>query len=165
MTAAFWTYAWFQTLVKIVLVTGAGILADRFLRFFSKRSLDHLPDARAHTILSIVQNSASFLLGLIVLGMILSEVGVNIAPLIASAGILGLAVGFGAQTLVKDVISGLFLLLDDTIRTGETVKAAGVQGKVKKIGVRSLTLEDEDGVLHTIPTGSISVVSNFSRKK
>lgn len=152
-------------LIKIAGIIIGGGLIDRVVRRLSKQAINHkFTDQRAKTLLDIIQNSASFILGLMILAMVLSELGVNIAPLIASAGILGLAVGFGAQTLVKDLISGLFLLLDDTIRTDELVKVAGIQGKVKKVGIRTLVIEDDDGVIHTIPNGSITTVSNFNRK-
>lgn len=154
---------WLPALIRVVGLVIAAAILDRSLRVIFRRLLKDVPRSRSNTILSIIGHSTTFVISLIVLGMILSELGLDIAPLIASAGIAGLAVGFGAQTLVKDVISGLFLLLDDTMRTGETVKVSGIKGTVKKIGVRSFVIEDDEGVIHTIPTGSISTVSNYSR--
>jgi small-conductance mechanosensitive channel len=158
------TEIWVQKLLKITLILLGGLLTNQTLRNVFKQAFTNIPSSRAKTLISIAHNITSFVLGIIVLGMTLSELGFNIAPLIASAGILGLAIGFGSQTLVKDLISGLFLLLEDTIRTGELIKAAGVKGKVRKIGIRTIMVKDEEGVVHTIPNGSITTVANFSRK-
>lgn len=96
--------------------------------------------------------------------MFLSELGVDITPLLTSAGIIGFAISFGSQSLIKDLVAGLFFLAEDTIREGEIVEIAGVKGKVKTIKIRTITLEDEKGVLYTIPNGEIKTVSNFSRR-
>ena len=94
--------------------------------------------------------------------LVLSEVGINIAPLIASAGIIGLAIGFGAQTLVKDAIAGLFLLLESHYDLGDRVKLSGVEGEVIALSLRRTTLRSDDGAVHTIPNGSITVTSNLT---
>jgi small-conductance mechanosensitive channel len=88
---------------------------------------------------------------------------VNIGPLLAGAGVVGLAVGFGAQTLVKDLISGLFFLLDDAFRVGEYIEVAGFGGQVERINTRSLSLRTPLGAVHTIPFGGIDAVANYSR--
>ncbi len=93
----------------------------------------------------------------------LSSLGVNIGPLIAGAGILGIAIGFGAQTLVKDIVSGLFFLLDDAFRVGEYVNIGDTKGTVEKISVRSLRLRHHNGPLHTVPFGEIQTLTNWSR--
>jgi moderate conductance mechanosensitive channel len=95
--------------------------------------------------------------------IILSELGVDIGPLIAGAGVIGLAIGFGAQTLVRDIISGLFFLLDDAFRVGEYVVVGSVRGMVEHISIRSLRLRHHNGPLHTIPFGEIQTLTNFSR--
>jgi small-conductance mechanosensitive channel len=159
------TEIWVQKLLKIAVILLGGLLTSQALRGVFKRAFKNIPGSRAKTLISITHNTTSFVLGIIVLGMILSELGLDIAPLIASAGILGLAIGFGSQALVKDLISGLFLLIEDTVRTGEIIQTAGVKGKVKKIGMRTMMIEDEEGVVHIIPNGSITTVANFSRKK
>lgn len=94
--------------------------------------------------------------------VVLSEVGVNVAPLIASAGIVGLAVGFGAQTLVKDAIAGIFLLLENHYDIGDRVKLGSAEGEVVGVSLRRTTLRDDDGGVHTIPNGSITVTSNLT---
>jgi small-conductance mechanosensitive channel len=88
---------------------------------------------------------------------------INIEPLLASAGIAGLAIGFGAQTLVKDVINGFFILIEDQFEVGDTIRAAGVTGAVEEITMRRTTLRDGDGTLHIVPNGSIQIVSNMTR--
>ena len=95
--------------------------------------------------------------------MILSTLGVNIGPLLAGAGVVGLAVGFGAQTLVRDIVSGMFFLLDDAFRTGEYIDIGSVKGTVEKISLRSVRLRHHRGPLHTVPFGEIQHLTNFSR--
>ncbi|MCE8511976.1 mechanosensitive ion channel [Ruegeria pomeroyi] len=93
----------------------------------------------------------------------LMEVGINVSPLFAGAGVVGLAVGFGSQTLVRDIFSGAFFLLDDAFRKGEYIDIGDVKGTVEKISVRSFQLRHHLGALHTIPFGEIKVLTNFSR--
>jgi small-conductance mechanosensitive channel len=93
----------------------------------------------------------------------LTELGVNVAPLFAGAGIVGIAVGFGAQTLVRDILSGMFFLLDDAFRKGEYIDVGSVKGTVEKISLRSFQLRHHLGALHTIPFGEIQYLTNFSR--
>jgi len=95
--------------------------------------------------------------------IILAAIGVNIGPLLAGAGVVGLAVGFGAQTLVRDIVSGVFFLVDDAFRTGEYIDVGLVKGTVEKISVRSLRLRHHRGYLHTIPFGEIAHLTNYSR--
>ena len=95
--------------------------------------------------------------------MIFSALGVNVGPLLAGAGVIGLAVGFGSQTLVKDLISGLFFLLDDAFRVGEYIDVGGFAGEVERINIRSLSLRTPLGAIHTVPFGGINAVANYSR--
>jgi small-conductance mechanosensitive channel len=96
--------------------------------------------------------------------IILSSIGVNIGPLIAGAGVIGLAIGFGAQTLVKDIIAGLFFLMDDAFRVGDYIATAGTKGMVDHISLRSLRLRHPKGMVNTIPFGDIGIVTNMSRE-
>jgi small-conductance mechanosensitive channel len=89
--------------------------------------------------------------------------GVNIGPLIAGAGVIGLAIGFGAQTLVKDIIAGVFFLIDDAFRVGDFIEVGGTKGSVEHISLRSLRLRNPKGPVHTIPFGSMGTVTNNSR--
>jgi small conductance mechanosensitive channel len=88
---------------------------------------------------------------------------IDIAPLLASAGIAGLAIGFGAQTLVKDVINGFFILVENQYQIGDVIRTSGVSGKVEEISMRRTLLRDADGTLHVVPNGSITIVSNMTR--
>jgi len=119
--------------------------------------------SRMATILPIVHMTLQALIVTLTLLLALSQLGVNITPLLAGAGVLGLAIGFGAQTLVKDIVSGVFFLLDDAFRVGEYVDVGGIQGTVEKILVRSLQLRGATGSVHFVPYGSISRLTNMSR--
>lgn len=119
--------------------------------------------SRLTTLLPLFRN---FLLIIIVIiaGMVaLAELGVDIAPLFAGAGVLGLAIGFGAQSLIKDIFSGAFFLLDDAFRIGEYIDVGSVKGSVEKISLRSMQLRHHRGALHTIPFGEIKYLTNYSR--
>ena len=119
--------------------------------------------SRVATLLPILRRTAQFLIILVTTIMILSELGVNIAPILAGAGVVGLAIGFGAQTLVKDIVSGMFFLADDAFRVGEYIDAGGTMGSVEKISIRSLRLRHHMGLVHTIPYGEIPKLTNYSR--
>jgi small-conductance mechanosensitive channel len=95
--------------------------------------------------------------------VVLSEIGVNTAPLLASAGIIGVAIGFGSQKLVQDLITGLFLLLDNTMQVGDVVNLAGLTGVVENLSVRTIRLRAEDGSVHVIPFSSVTTVTNMTR--
>jgi small-conductance mechanosensitive channel len=118
---------------------------------------------RADTILGMVRTTASILIGIAAGMMVLRETGIDVAPVLATAGIGGLAIGFGAQTLVKDVISGFFLLVEDQVRMGDVVEVAGRRGTVETIQLRTIQLRDLSGNLHVVPNGSITLVSNMTR--
>ena len=95
--------------------------------------------------------------------IVLSNLGMNIGPLIAGAGVVGLAIGFGAQTLVRDILSGAFFLIDDAFRRGEYIDIGSVKGSVEKISVRSMQLRHHKGPLNTVPFGEIQTLTNYSR--
>ncbi len=119
--------------------------------------------SRLTTLLPLIRNVT--IAGIVVLTfmVILSNMGVDIAPLFAGAGVIGLAVGFGAQTLIRDIFSGGFFLFDDAFRRGEYIEMEGIQGTVEKISLRSFQLRHHNGPLHTIPFGEIKRLTNFSR--
>ena len=96
--------------------------------------------------------------------MILAELGINIAPYLAAAGILGVALGFGAQTLVKDLIGGIFIIVEDQYNVGDVVQIAGISGIVQEINLRRTVLRDLDGIVHFIPNGESGVASNYTRE-
>jgi len=119
--------------------------------------------ARARTLLPLLRNTVAIFLIAVVALIALSELGINIAPLLAGAGIVGLAVGFGAQTLVKDVITGLFILLQDTVSVGDVVSVAGSSGLVEAISIRTIRLRDLSGTVHTIPFSEVGKVQNMTK--
>jgi len=119
--------------------------------------------SRLATLLPLFRG-AILIIVVVSIGLIaLLEIGINVSPLFAGAGVVGLAVGFGAQTLVRDVFSGAFFLLDDAFRKGEYIDIEAVKGTVEKISVRSFQLRHHLGALHTIPFGEIKVLTNYSR--
>jgi moderate conductance mechanosensitive channel len=119
---------------------------------------------RAKTIGKITSNAANIIVIGVSVMMILSEFGMNIAPIITGAGIVGLAVGFGAQNLVRDIISGFFLILEDQLRVGDVAKINGVGGTVEAIRLRTTTLRDVQGTVHIFPNGGINSVANMTKE-
>ena len=119
--------------------------------------------SRLETVMPLVMRFIQATLAVIVVMILLASLGVNIGPMLAGAGVIGLAVGFGAQSLVRDVVSGLFFLMDDAFRKGEYVDIGSVKGTVEGINIRSLVLRHHLGILHTVPYGEIQHLSNFSR--
>jgi small-conductance mechanosensitive channel len=119
--------------------------------------------ARLGTLLPLVRVSISVAIIVLAVLTILGQFGVNVLPLLAGAGVVGLAIGFGAQTLVKDIVSGIFFLIDDAFRIGEYIDVGTVRGTVERISVRSMQLRHHRGVLNTVPFGDIGHVANFSR--
>ncbi|HWB51772.1 MAG TPA: mechanosensitive ion channel domain-containing protein [Stellaceae bacterium] len=121
------------------------------------------PATRLQTILPLMRAAFAVLIGVVAVLTVLSGLGVNTAPLIAGAGVFGLAVSFGSQSLVRDVISGLFYMWDDAFRVGEYIDTGRLKGTVEKLGVRSVRLRHQNGPLHTIPYGQLGAVTNLSR--
>lgn len=122
-----------------------------------------LRQARVRTLLPMFRMAAFIALATVAVLMALSSLGVEIGPLIAGAGIFGVAIGFGSQTLVKDVISGIFYLLDDAFRVGEYIQSGSYKGTVEKLGFRSVKLRHHRGPVFTIPYGQLGAVENMSR--
>ncbi len=166
------------TLWELVLIAFVAYLAYQAVRILIDRKVaeeggDHHAEpgeemghggrSRLATLLPLFRN---FLLAVIVTMAVmigLSQLGVNIAPLFAGAGVVGLAIGFGAQTLIKDIFSGAFFLMDDAFRVGEYIDIGSVKGTVEKISVRSMQLRHQLGTLVTVPFGEIQHLSNYSR--
>ena len=119
---------------------------------------------RVNTLASVFTASGRVIIGLVALLTLLPLAGISIGPLLAGVGIIGLAVGFGAQSLVKDVISGLFILLDNQYSKGDVVTLSGISGLVEEVGIRRTVLRDLDGIVHYIPNGQIAVASNFTQE-
>ena len=115
------------------------------------------------TLLPIARNVLFVVLVVMAALMALSALGIEVGPLIAGAGVVGVAVGFGSQTLVKDVISGIFFLLDDAFRVGEYIESGSIRGTVEGFSLRSIKLRHHRGYLHTVPFGSLERITNYSR--
>jgi moderate conductance mechanosensitive channel len=115
------------------------------------------------TMSGVIHGAGMFFIVFLTGIFLLKTVGIDVAPLLASAGVVGLAIGFGAQTLVKDMINGFFILLEDQYEIGDTVKIGGVQGAVELMTLRRTVLRDADGTVHVIPNSTLSVVSNLTR--
>jgi small conductance mechanosensitive channel len=162
-----------QGIVRVVLIVVAAYVIIRVLRtaFHNLESLliratertETVPGAaamRIKTLSSVLWTISSGLLWFVVVLIALNQVGVNIGPILAGAGVLGLAVGFGAQHLVRDLVSGFFLLLENQIRVGDIAIINGTGGSVEAVTFRTVLLRDQAGVLHVFPNGSITTLAN-----
>lgn len=119
---------------------------------------------RVQTIMNLIRQGIGILLWAMIVLIILKQIGVEIGPILAGAGILGLAVGFGAQNLVRDVISGFFMIMEDQIRVGDVAVLNGTGGLVEKINFRITSLRDLSGTVHVFPNGTISSLSNMTNE-
>jgi small conductance mechanosensitive channel len=158
--------------IPIVLIIIVAWAAKRILKIAVRKFENSLEqkgvvtseqEKRAKTLSGIISTSISVIIYTAALMMIITECGINIGPLLAGAGIAGLAIGFGAQSLVKDVISGFFLIMEDQIRVGDVANVAGIGGLVEAINLRTTRLRDLEGKVHIIPNGSIGVATNFTK--
>ncbi len=121
------------------------------------------PSDRAKTLLPLIRKVIMIVLSIMTVMIVLSALGVNIGPLLAGAGVVGLAIGFGAQALVKDIVSGIFFLIDDAFRVGEYIEMGEIRGEVEAISMRSLRLRHHRGAIHTVPFGELRSVTNYNR--
>ncbi len=121
-------------------------------------------EQRVRTLVGVLQGAGRVVIIVWALFTILPEAGVNVTPILASVGIAGIALGFGAQSLVKDLISGLFILLEGQYSKGDVVNVAGTTGLVEEVGLRRTVLRDLDGIVHYVPNGEIAVASNFTQE-
>ena len=173
----------FQTLIQITATVAVAYAVWQILRVFldqkiaaedkafaAEHGLMSMDDqeigsgmSRTRTLLPLLRRAALIVLFTVVVLVSLSAMGVDTGPLLAGAGVIGLAIGFGSQTLVKDVVSGFFFLLEDAFRLGEYIDIGKAKGTVEGISVRSLKLRHHRGALNTVPFGSIDVIENFSR--
>lgn len=157
--------------LQIVFVLVLATIAAQILKRLGRRLRSSIAGGdpasekatRADTLVSVVQTIGGLVIFAVSSMMILREIGIDVGPLLAAAGIGGLAIGFGAQTLVKDVITGFFLLVEDQIRVGDVVEAAGKSGVVEAVTLRTLRLRDMAGTVHVIPNSSVTIVSNSTR--
>jgi small conductance mechanosensitive channel len=156
-------------LLRIGLILVGAWIALRFsIIFLQKVFLQRdqsslLADARMQTLGTLIRSVAHYIVYFIAGIMILEELGIKTSSLLAGAGIVGLAVGFGAQNLVRDIISGFFIIFEHQFSVGDYIDAAGVSGKVEEVGLRMTKLKDWGGEIHIIPNGEITRVTNYSR--
>ena len=156
---------------KIVFVLLAAYILTRFLRAIARKSADlhvrKLPPGfrvqQVHTVAAVLTSVGVFVIFFVAALEVLSLLGLNLGPMLASAGIAGLAIGFGAQTLVKDFINGFFILLENQYDIGDMVRIAGVKGTVERMSLRQTILQDEDGTLHIVANSNIEIVSITTR--
>lgn len=142
----------------------ATLLAAKLVAFLNRDKLDHESQKRADTLSSVIRWVLRTGILLIAAVMLLGQLGVQIGPIIAAAGVVGLAVGFGAQNLVQDVIGGFFLLLEDQVRVGDVVQLNEKSGLVEKITLRITILRDFSGNVHYVRNGKIDVVTNMTKE-
>ena len=163
-----------RRLLTLAAIWGLAWLGDRFVRLLARRierAVDDgqdddgsmtMQEKQGRTVAQLLRSVGRLLIIALALLMTLSQF-INIAPILAGAGILGLAVSFGAQSLVKDVITGFFMLVENSLSVGDTVELAGKAGTVERVTLRVVRLRDVDGTLHIIPNGQITTVSNQTR--
>ena len=157
---------------RIVAILFVAFVLSRLLKLVAKHFSElgkrqGLPSSmrsqQIRTLSSVIYSIGLFVILFIAAMQILALLGVNMGPLLASAGVAGIAIGFGAQTLVKDFINGFLILAENQYDIGDTVKIAGVQGVVENMTLRKTVLRDADGTVHTVPSSDIQVVSNLTR--
>jgi small conductance mechanosensitive channel len=151
-------------IVAVVLAWVLGIFTGK-LQEFSKR--DELPSRlraqQLRTLAAVIQSVGVFIISFLALLQVLLVFSVDVRPLLASAGIVGLAIGFGAQTLVHDVINGFFILIENIYDIGDVVKIAGVQGTVEQMSLRKTVLRDDTGAVHSVPNSAMQIITNMTR--
>src|SRR3954471_22300293 len=151
-------------IVAFILTRLLGFLTAKLYEF-SKR--DQLPSGiratQLRTLSSIIQSVGTVVIYFFALLQILPIFSVDVKPFLASAGIVGLAIGFGAQTLVHDVINGFFIIIENIYDLGDVVRLAGVQGSVEQMSLRKTVLRDDTGALHSVPNSEIKIISNMTR--
>jgi small-conductance mechanosensitive channel len=161
-----------QTTLHIVVILALAWIAlhlgNKLIRVFKTYMLSRVDNNsielnRIETLGNVFRYIFSVVITIVAGMLMLSEVGISIAPILATAGVAGIAIGFGAQSLIKDYFNGFFLLLEDQIRQGDVVTVANIGGLVEEITLRHVRLRDYDGNVHYIPNGVITTVTNMSR--
>lgn len=149
----------------LIVIKSAQIFSTRLFEtiILRKRKEDDEFKKRTDTLNSILRYVINISIVVIAVVMIMGELGIEIGPILAAAGVLGLAVGFGAQSLVKDIISGFFIFLEDQIRVGDVVQIAGKAGIVERLNLKMTILRDLAGNVHFVPNGEIAVVTNMTK--
>ncbi len=153
--------------IKIFAILICSYLLNRFLQIFIEKIIQrHLAvrmpaerKKRVETLISIFAGTFRLIIYIIAILMILPEFGINIAPILAGLGLVGLAVGMAARDIISDFISGIFIILENQYQIGDKVKIAGIEGKVKEMSLRRTIIIDENNISHSIPNSQIKLVS------
>ena len=153
-------------MVSLLLLTALVVprTIERAVRNARTEQTEEEMKKRSDTLISVIVTTGQIVILFMFVLMALTEVGIDITTILASAGVVGLAIGFGAQSLVKDIISGLFIIMENQYRKGDVIKIAGVDGVVEEINLRRTVLRDMDGVYHVVPNGEIRVSSNLTKQ-
>ena len=158
--------------VRVLVIVAVAIAITRVFHMFATRAARRAEEyegpfseraKRVNTLAGFLRRAAALFVYVVALIMVLHELGVSIAPILAGAGVAGIAIGFGAQSLIRDLLAGLFILGEDQFRVGDVIKTAGVSGQVERITLRVTQVRDLEGVVHIIPNGEIKVVSNLTK--
>lgn len=165
-----------QAVLRVLLILLAALIGMKFLRLAINRlealliraseATETVPGAAAMRIRTLMSVLWTIVVGLVwftAVLTVLGQIGVNVAPILASAGVIGLAVGFGAQNLVKDFVSGFFLILENQVRVGDVAIINGTGGLVETISFRTIVLRDQSATVHVFPNGSINTLSNMTK--
>ena len=169
---------WFWTRgIPILIIAVPALIAHRVIRatlprlihrLLVRRGKDRVTKERltkrSHTLSNVITSTMGIIIATVAAFLILSNVGINITPLLAGAGVAGIAIGFGAQTMIKDLIAGFFIIIEDQYDIGDVIKVNNqLAGGVEELNIRRTVLRDLDGILHIIPNGQINIASNLTR--
>ena len=152
--------------VALLVVRAARLAIGQFQRTLARRHADHDFEwqRRVATLSGILGGVVNTSVGFVAILMLLRELSIDIVPILTGAGIAGLAIGFGAQNLVRDVISGFFLILEDQVRIGDLARINGVAGTVEQINLRTIVVRDGEGAVQVFPNGTITALANLSKQ-
>ncbi|OIN67680.1 mechanosensitive ion channel protein MscS [Exiguobacterium sp. KRL4] len=169
MDADMWIRFGLKLLIALIIIAGfyilMRVLTGAVSRLFTIRKInehDSLAQRQNETLLKLLQNAIRYVLGIVMLLTVLSQFGINITGLVASAGIAGLAISFGAKNLVQDIITGAFIIFERQFKVGDFVRVGLIEGVVTELGIRTTKLKGLNGEIHIIPNGQILQVTNFS---
>jgi small conductance mechanosensitive channel len=149
-------------LIAFVLIRLLGIITSRMMRIAEQHAAGKSRISQVKTLAGVIRTTGYAIISAIAAMQILAAMGVNLAPLLASAGVAGVAIGLAAQSIVKDVLNGIIILLEDQFDVGDTVRLAGLAGTVESMTLRKTTVRDGDGTLYVIPNSQIATVANLS---
>jgi len=155
----------FGILITVYLINRTGVkIIERIIRKGVKDTTREATEKRQNTLIGVLAGAFKIIIWLVAITMILPELGINVGPILAGAGILGVALGFGAQYMIRDFLAGLFIIIENQYREGDVVCLDGTCGLVEDITLRKTILRDLDGIVHHLPNGEIKKSSNLSKQ-